>query len=35
MDPPIHDGLGDHRIFEEFEPFLGLNLESDDEGALW
>ena len=34
MDEPIHDGFGDHRIFKQFDPSLGLDLGSDDEGSL-
>jgi hypothetical protein len=34
VDQPIHNGLGDHRIFKQFDPSLGLDLGSDDEGSL-
>ena len=34
MDEAIDDGFADYRIFEEFEPSLGFDLRSNDEGSL-
>ena len=34
VDQTIHDGFGDDRVLEEFEPTLRLDLGSDDERAL-
>ena len=34
MDQPINDSLGDHWILKQFEPSLGLDLGSDDDGSL-
>jgi len=34
VDQTIHDGLGNDRVLEEFEPTLRLDLGSDDKGTL-
>ena len=34
MDQSIDDGFAEHRVFEQFEPTLGLDLGSDDEPGV-
>jgi len=34
VNQAIDDGFGDHRILKQFEPPLGLDLGSDDDGSL-